>query len=285
MKNLKYFFLFIFLTFSILSAQAVYTDEDVEICNSKFQLAVDNNLSTKPINEVIVEIGKSFLGVDYVAHSLEKDGDEKLVVFLTGLDCYLFFESSLTFARCIKQGKITFEDFQNELRKTRYRNGIINGYPSRLHYASDWLYDNAKRGIVKDVTKEIGGISYIKKIDFMSTHPKSYKQLKGNEKFVEDIKVVEDSINGRNYYYIPQNFIDCVEDKILNGDIILLTTNINGLDIAHTGIAIKMDDGRIHFMHAPLIGAKVQISEKPLGDYVKSIKKQTGIMVARVLEP
>ena len=52
------FSLIIFLTFAstaCLDAQ-VYKNEDIEICNSKFQLAVDEELSAKPINEVIVEI-------------------------------------------------------------------------------------------------------------------------------------------------------------------------------------------------------------------------------------
>jgi len=43
-----------------------------------------------------------------------------------------------------------------------------------------------------------------------------------------------------------------------------------------------MDDGRIHLMHAPNVGYKVQITEKPLADYIKGNKKQTGIMVLRI---
>jgi hypothetical protein len=42
-----------------------------------------------------------------------------------------------------------------------------------------------------------------------------------------------------------------------------------------------MDDGRIHFMHAPIVGKKVQITEKPLADYIAGNKKQNGIMVLR----
>jgi hypothetical protein len=279
------FFSILFLFVSILNAQAIYSDQDVDICKTKFELAVSKNLEKLPINEVVVEIGKSYIGLSYEASTLEKGDAENLVIHLSGLDCYTFFESSLVFARCIKEGKTTFKDYENELKNVRYRDGKIDAYPSRLHYASDWLYDNAKRGIVKDITEEIGGIKYDKKIDFMSTHTNSYKQLKDNPKFVEEIKTVEDSINNRNYYYVPQNFIKCVEDKIQNGDIILITAKTKGLDISHTGIAVKMDDGRIHFMHAPNIGMKVQITEKPLTDYIKSVDKHTGIMVARVLEP
>ena len=66
---------------------------------------------------------------------------------------------------------------------------------------------------------------------------------------------------------------------------IALTTSDKGLDIGHVGFAVKMDDGRIHFLHAPLAGSKVQITEVPLSDYVKKIKKHTGIIVLRAQEP
>ncbi len=119
----------------------------------------------------------------------------------------------------------------------------------------------------------------------MSKNPKYYKQLQENPDFIPIIKKQEEEINSRQYYYIPQNEIEKVESKIQTGDLIALTTTDKGLDIGHVGIALKMNDGRIHFMHAPLVGSKVQITEKPLSDYVKKIKKHTGIIVLRVLEP
>ena len=275
----------LFILSIVLNAQSIYTNEDVEICNSKFEFAVSRNLVEKQIGDVLVEVGKTFLGLDYEAFTLEKGETEQLVIHLTGLDCYTFFESSLVFARCIKIGKTTFEDYQKELENIRYRNGKINDYPSRLHYASDWLYDNNNRGNVRDITKNIGGIEFTKNINFMSSHSDLYKQLKNNPRFVEDVNEIEDSINARNYYNIPQSFIRCIEDSIKNGDIILLTASADGLDISHTGMAVKMDDGRIHFMHAPLRGKKIQITEQPLSEYVKAVDRHTGIMVARALEP
>ncbi len=282
---MKKLFLFVFvLWFSSNGfAQTIYTQKDVDLCNSKFQLAVDKNLSSLPVNQIIIEIGKSFLGTDYTASSLEKGEEEKLVVHLTGLDCYTFLESSLVFARCIKEGKKSFDDYQNELTNIRYRNGKLAEYPSRLHYFSDWIFDMNKRGIGKDITEEIGGKPYVKKINFMSTHVDAYHQLKNNPKYVDEIAKIEKEISSRKYYYIPQEEILKVEDKIQSGDIIGITTNIEGLDIAHTGIAIRMEDGRIHLMHAPNVGYKVQITEKPFADYINGNKKQTGIIVLRPL--
>lgn len=280
--------LIIFLSFSLFSFKInsqVFSEKDVEICNSKFTLAVDKSLNQKPINEVVAEIGKSFLNTEYVAHTLEKEGDERLVINLTGLDCTTFLETSLTFARCIKKGKTSFQDYQNELTFIRYRDGKLDKYPSRLHYFSDWIYNNQQKGIVKDITEEIGGKPIRFKVNFMSENPKFYKQLQDNPAFIPIIKKQEEEINSRQYYYIPENDIEKVESKIQSGDIITLTTSDKGLDIGHVGIALKMDDGRIHFLHAPLVGSKVQITATPLSDYAKKIKKHTGIIVLRVLEP
>ena len=274
-------FLILFLFAGILFAQAVYTEKDVEICNSKFQIAIEKNLKEKPVSEIITEIGKSFLGIGYEASSLDKTIDENLIVNLTGFDCYTFLENTLVISRCIKQDKITFEDYQNELTNIRYRNGKLNGYVSRLHYFTDWIFNCAERGIIKDVTKEIGGIPYKKVINFMSTHPASYKQLKDNEASVKVIAGFEKEISERNYYYIPKEKLGSAESGIRSGDMIAITTSIEGLDISHVGIAVKEDDGRIHLMHAPSPGKKVQITSQPLADYLAANKKQTGVMILR----
>lgn len=277
------FFLIILISSNINSQ--IFSFKDVEVCNSKFNLAVNKSLSEKPINEVIVEIGKSFLGTEYVASSLEKKGDEQLVINLTGLDCTTFLESTLALARCIKKDKNSFNDYQNELTFIRYRDGKIDKYPSRLHYFSDWIYNNQQKAIVKDITKEIGSKKIKFNVNIMSGSPQFYKQLQENPDFIPIIKKQEAEINSREYYYIPKDDIDKIENKIHTGDLIALTTNNKGEDIGHVGIAIKMKDRRIHFMHAPLAGSKVQISETPLGDYAKKIKKHSGIIVMRVQEP
>lgn len=284
MIQLRSIIAFFFLVITINYAQAIYTQKDVDVCKSKFQIAVDKNLSSKPINEVVIEIGKSFIGTDYVAYTLEKGDKESLVVNLTGLDCYTFTESTFALARCIKKGKTSFEDYLKEIETLRYRDGKMGEYPSRLHYFSDWIFDINKRGIGKYIVKEIGGEKINKKIDFMTTHIDSYRQLKENPKFVDEIKKIEEEISARDYYYIPQSKIQELESKIHTGDIVGITSSLDGMDIAHTGIAIKMDDGRIHFMHAPIVGKKVQITEKPLADYIAGNKKQTGIMLIRPLE-
>jgi hypothetical protein len=273
----------VILSFSYSYTQ-VFSESDVEVCQSKFQLAVENNLIEKSISDIIVEVGKSFIGTDYLSHGLEKDGDEQLVVNLTGLDCTTFLENSLVLARCIKNGKSSFEDYMNELQLLRYRDGVIDQYPSRLHYFSDWIYDNVKKGIIEDVTEEIGGQNIKFNLNFMSTHPESYKQLKENPDFIPTIQKQEKEISCREYYFIPKEEFKTKEQLINNGDLIAITTTVQGLDIGHIGIAIKMDDGRIHLLHAPTENTKVQITEQPLSDYLMKYKRHSGVIVLRAIE-
>ena len=280
---IKYVFIVILIPFFV-KAQ-VYSQKDVSICKDKFELAVNKNLKEKPIGDVITEIGKSFIGTNYAANTLDKGDTEELVINLTGLDCTTFLENALTFARCIKEGKTSFKDYQNELQKIRYRDGIINGYTSRLHYFSDWIYDNERKGIVKNISEEIGGDSLKFKLNFMSEHPDSYVQLKKVPSYLPIIKEQEEQINKRKYYYIPKKKVVSIENKIHNGDLIAIISNVKGLDINHVGIAVKMDDGRIYFMHAPDVGYKVQITKIPLADYLEKFDKDTGIIVLRALEP
>jgi hypothetical protein len=245
---------------------------------------MDKNWESLPIGDLIAEIGKSFIGTDYLAHGIEKDGGEKLVINLTGLDCTTLLENSLVLARCIKKGKTSFEDYQKELQFIRYRNGIIDEYPSRLHYFSDWIHNNILNCVIKDVTKSIGAVSVKFDVNFMSANPDLYKQLKENPGFVSEIKKQEEEISKREYFYIPKNELIEKEKQISNGDLIAITTTVEGLDIGHVGIAMKMENGKINLLHAPNIGATVQITEEPLSDYLQKYNRHSGVMVLRAIE-
>jgi hypothetical protein len=277
--------LLLFFIFSCFINAQIYTDKDSVICKSKFKLAVDKNLENEPIGDVIASIGKSFIGTEYAEHTLEREGKETLVVNLSALDCSTFLENSLAIARCIKEKKTSFENYRNELTKIRYRGGIIDEYPSRLHYYSDWTYDNEVKGIIKNISKDIGGRSIKFNVDFMSSHPGYYLELRKYPEFIRAIQKQEKEIGKREYSFISKENVSGLEKKIHNGDLIAVTSGIKGLDINHVGIAVRMDDGRIHLLHAPNVGLNVQITDIPLSDYLAKIKKDTGVIILRAVEP
>lgn len=259
-------------------------DPDALICAKKFELAISRGLQEKPVGEVIIEIGRSFLGTDYLAHALELPGEERLVVNMRGLDCVSFCENAVVLARCVKKNAMTFDNYKRELQYLRYRGGVIDRYPSRLHYFTDYIDDGEKKGIWRNVTKTLGGKRYRKTINFMSTHPEAYRQLRENPEFVETIRKQEAEISQREHWYIPKADLRVVEAKVKNGDILAITTNIDGLDVSHTGVAL-WQRGRLHMMHAPDVGYKVTITELPLAEYLAKNRRQTGIIVARPVEP
>lgn len=241
----------------------------------------DESLANQSISKIIEKVGLSFLGTEYVAGTIDADvNTEKLTIKISGLDCVTFVENTLAISRAIQTGMPTLESFKDELQSIRYRNGKIDGYSSRLHYFSDWIYDNEKKGIVKDITEQIGGTMYNKKINFMSTHRSSYKQIESDDDALAEIKNVENKINNRDLYYIPKGSVDKYYDKLQTGDIIATTTEISGLDVTHTGFIYKKK-GKTYFLHASSIAKEVMVTKEELKAYLKSDKKKTGIMVAR----
>ena len=270
------------------SFSALLDQTDEEICLGKFALVQNQHLEEKPIAELIVAIGSSFIGTEYGEHLLEAEGPEHLVVNLRQLDCVTFYECSLALARCVKLKKTTFDEFKRQLQLIRYRGGIIDGYPSRLHYTSDAWLDDEKRGILRVVTKELFGAKYLRRlpspINFMSSHRSVYRQL-ADEKFFTALRRKEDEMSKREIYFLPKEHLAALSYRITPGSLIGITTSIPGLDISHTGIAYRAEDGTLHLLHAPDVGEKVQISKLSLEDYLGRNRKQTGIIVAEALEP
>ena len=273
--------LFLFPLFS--RAQTVCSVESRERLESILEELSGEDLAQKSMNALNIEIGLRFLETAYVEKTLELPGEEKLVINLLGLDCTTFLESVVTLSRLAKQNRFSFSDFERELEILRYREGIKKAYPSRLHYFSDWIYENEQKGILKDITGEIGGSIYENKPTFMSANPKFYPQLTDPD-FVGQLKITEAAISRRTYHYIPKDDLQQHEAKIQSGDLIAITTSMTNLDIVHVGFAIERQ-GRIHLLHASSGSMKVEISEKPLADYLKGNKSQSGIMVCRLQHP
>jgi hypothetical protein len=131
------------------------------------------------------------------------------------------------------------------------------------------------------MTKALGGVPDDRPIDFMSTHADAYRQL-ADPQVLASIGATERRLSETPRYFIPQDSIREMADGIQDGDIIALTSAVPGLDVAHTGIAIRVN-GSLHLLNAPLVGKAVQISALPLAERTLGIAKETGIMVARPL--
>ena len=251
---------------------------DSAVVEQRLAWAREQRLDTLPIGTIVARLGRTFVGYPYVPGTLEADGPEHLVVNLHSFDCVTFVENMLALARVVRAGG-GYPAFTRELTRIRYRDGKLNGYPSRLHYFSEWMANNEAKGVVRNITRELGGTLDPEPINFMTTHRSLYRQLADDAVF-SDIVAMEKRVSATPRYVIGEKDIAGVANRIQDGDVIGAATNVPGLDIAHTGIALWVD-GKLHLMHAPLVGTVVEISKEPLADRIIRITGQDGIMVAR----
>jgi hypothetical protein len=263
--------------------QQMQTVSDEEIFLRLKKHAADELLAERPIGAVVEAVGRFFLGVPYVAHTLEGPGEECLVVNLREFDCTTFMENTLVLARCIKAKKQSFAEYRQELALVRYRHGVVDGYPSRLHYFTDWVWDNAAKKVLRDIGKAMGGKRSMKKINFMTTHTESYPQLR-DQNFVKRISTVEKAMNRRGFVVVPKNRVVQILDQLQSGDIVGTVTTMEGIDVSHTGLAVR-EQGITRFLHAPLSGGKVVLTDGSLAEYIGKNGSVTGIVIARPLEP
>lgn len=263
------------LTSMMATAQVTYTRQD--------SAAVVDILRSSDASTL--SIARRFLKVPYVAHTLEVNKEEQLVVNLHELDCTTFVETVLALKRCIEAKQKTFDDYCKALQKIRYEGGAEPDYRKRLHYFTLWMDDNERMGVVKSVETPNPPYTAIQKVnvDYMTTHVNSYKMLKEHPAWKPAIRALEQKINGKKYRYIPKSQIkntkllrQCVHD----GDIISILTNIKGLDTQHIGFAVWHKDG-LHLLNASSIHKKVVEEPMTLRQYLGKHKTMTGIRVCR----
>lgn len=245
--------------------------------------ANEQNWPDLPIGDLIARIGKEFQGIPYVGGTLEGAGAEQCRVDLDGLDCVTFFEVSLNIARMLKLGGSSMEELKEEITYTRYRGGELKDYASRLHYTAEWISDNVTKGVVKDITPELGGEPLDVDVHFMSQNPKYYDKLKNDPAMVKRIAAIEQVVNRIPRTFIPKDRIKGIEGRLRSGDIIAVATNKDGLDYAHTGMILRVE-GEARFFHASTTKKKVVI-DVPVSEYVNSVTSHTGISVVRPQEP
>ena len=255
--------------------------ESARLFAEVMEYARENNLHERPIGEIMQEIGLQFRGKPYVAGMLDEPAEETLICRLDGFDCVTFVETALAMAYGILEEDYSYDTFAKNVMRLRYRGGVMDGYCSRLHYFTDWVHDNEKRGHVEDVTEMIGGIPFDRTINFMTKNRASYPRLVSNDSLFECIQQAERRLGEVDLYYIPQDRIRSAYDKLQAGDIIATTARMEGLDVTHTGLVYDTGRGK-GLLHASTSGG-VKVSPD-LQEYVEGNRGVIGIFVARPLQ-
>jgi hypothetical protein len=248
------------------------------------------NWKALPIGERTAALGQALAGTRYKHFTLEIDNRiESPSVNFQGMDCWTFFEIALSFARMLNEPESNWtpERLLHYIEMDRYRGGECTGeYLSRLHYLEDWLYDNNRRGLVEDLTRELGGRSVPHSAREMTAGWRHYRYLAANRSLLGPLARMEANVSSRPLYEIPKDRVAGIESKLRSGDIIgIISRDRGGLrSTAHVGLALRTSDGVLHFLHAssPSNYGRVVVDSQ-LSKYLYRYRSDSGILVARPL--
>lgn len=233
--------------------------------------------------ERVAFFARQFIGVPYVAHTLEGE-KEQLAVYTDSLDCTTFAETCLALAFTAGQQRHSWRDFVYNLMQMRYRNGVIDGYPSRLHYVADWAVDNIHRGNIQDACRFFPKVNYmIKNIDFMTTNRDKYPALADSANYAR-VRSTESGFRNHKFPYVRTNDLRQGPTKAAfrNGDVVALVCNIKGLDVTHMGVVVTDEAGVLHLLHASSSKGQVTLEEMPLDDFMRKNRQWIGLRVFRL---
>jgi hypothetical protein len=243
-----------------------------------------------PIGERTATVGRALVGTPYKHYTLEIDDHiEAPSVNFLGMDCWTFFEISLGFARMLDEPRESWtpQTLLHYIELDRYRGGKCTGeYLSRLHYLEDWLQDNQSRGLVRDLTRDLGGSKMPHIAREMTMGWRGYRYLVADPSLMPALQKMEARVTAMRVYYIPTKKVARIEPQLRNGDIICVVAKDGSLlGTAHVGLAVRDGSGVLHFMHAssPTNYNRVVIDSR-LSDYLRRYTADAGIMVARPLK-
>src|SRR5881397_4356724 len=247
------------------------------------------NWKALPIGQRTAAVGQALVGTRYKHFTLEIDNRiESPSVNFNGMDCWTFFEIAIGFARMLNEPESNWtpERMLYYIEQDRYRGGQCTGeYLSRLHYLEDWLYDNNRRGLVEDVTRDLGGQSMPHAAHEMTVAWRHYRYLAANKSLLGPLAKMEADVSRRPLYQIPKNRVAKIEPELQSGDIIGIVSHDGRLySTSHVGLALRTPDGVLHFLHAsaPHNYGRVVVDSR-LSDYLKKYRSDSGILVARPL--
>ena len=277
-----------FASESRLPFSAVFKGQDQ--FNRLVSKAKAGNWQALPIGDRTAAVGQALVGTRYKHFTLEIDNrTEAPSANFQGMDCWTFFEIALGFARMLDEPEANWspERLLHYIELDRYRGGECTGeYLSRLHYLEDWLYDNDRRGLVEDLTRDLGGRNVPHSAREMSVGWRHYRYLAANRSLLGPLARMEANVSSRPLYEIPKSRVAGIESKLRSGDIIgVIGRDRSGLySTSHVGLALRTSDGVLHFMHASSPGNYGHvIVDAQLSKYLYRYHSDSGILVARPL--
>lgn len=253
----------------------------------------EDGFKQQSIANKITYFAEKQTGMAYGAGLLEQPIKERLICRADSTDCVLFVENTLAMAFSsvrLTERKLDEPSAQllNEIEHLRYRDGIINGYESRLHYFSDWIYEHAiKDGNAStfELLFQDKELPLLDKPRFMSSKRHLYPKLATDDEMLGKIKQNEAWLaQNVAIHYIPEEDLVNYEGQLQDGDVFAFVSSVKGLDVSHTAIISveeQQSSRRVSFWHASTKNGVEQYG-KSLRSYLNGMKSVTGIVVLRV---
>jgi hypothetical protein len=240
-----------------------------------------------PLGERVNKFALALRGTPYVNYTLElHDTMEAPSVNMNGMDCWTLFEIALCMARLVALHPPPYspQEMLRLIEMDRYRNGRCTGrFDSRLHHLEDWIHDNERRGLVRDITPSLGGKKLYRRMAYMGKKPHLYRQLRADPSLVPAFVRLENELSRRGISYIPRSQVPRIESKLRNGDIICIVTNWHETYTSHVGLASRDSNGVLRLLHASKNHREVVLDDR-LSDYLNKFSTHAGIYVARPLD-
>lgn len=235
-------------------------------------------------NDVLF-FARKFLGVPYVAYTLDQELTERLVVNTEGLDCTTYVENVMALTICARRHLYSFDDFTRILSHVRYVDGKV-AYTARQHYFTFWISDNIREKMIADVELPPAPMTQRKKtkVDYMTKHVAAYKMLNAHREWLPEIRKMEERVCDTQFAFIPKAQLKDsgkFRQYIKDGDIIGIVTNKAGLDISHVGFAV-WHNGKLHLMNASSLHKKVVDEPMTLYQYLQKQTSSAGIRIVRI---
>lgn len=213
-------------------------------------------------------------------------GVETLRISLDQFECVSFIESSVAVARCGWQGTATDDCFARETLASRYRDGDIGDYASRLHYFTDWIGDNEARHRVRNLTAALGGRSVYR--DFFYITSRKLHGAVAHQADTADLRrrlaATEARLSAMPHAVLDRNQAPPVLAKLREGDLVAFVRERPGLLVHHAGF-VHWSGGKPRLLHASSYHQRVVITATDVADYLLRRPERRGVLVVRPLPP
>jgi len=249
--------------FLILSAVVLPASERVVSENrpaTYWQKVLDQAAEVESFGERISLISKAFLDTPYRGGTLvgSREIPEVLIADFSAVDCFtlLDYVEAMRCSAGIDQLKV-------QLKKVRYQGGEVS-FTKRNHFFTDWRVFRGRT--VKDVTSEVGR-------DKTKAVVKTLNQKADGSLFLPGI-----APKTRTVYYISAEALDSgILNRLHSGDYVGIYSPVAGLDVTHTGIIIRKEEG-IYLRHASSQKRYRRVVDSDLLSYMEG---KPGLVVLR----